>query len=135
VTGLPPGATATFTPATILVGSGSTPVRLVVPTTIPTTGLLLVQTPVRLGPLGNAPLGFALLFLPILALHAFRKRLCLATSTRAVVLLATLAVAAAVGFSGCTGTTSARGTSYPLVVTATSGTLHTSFNMTLIVQK
>jgi hypothetical protein len=135
VTGLPPGATATFTPATIPLGSPSTPVSLVIQTATANGGVMLVQKTVRLVPLGDAQLGFALLSLPILGLQAFRKRSRLATSTRTAVFLATLGVGAAVSFSGCTGTTSARGTSYPLVVTATSGTLHTSFNMTLTVQK
>lgn len=47
----------------------------------------------------------------------------------------TLGTGSLAALGGCTSTTSARGTSYPLVVTATSGTLHTSFNMTLIVNK
>jgi|HubBroStandDraft_1064217.scaffolds.fasta_scaffold00321_2 streptogramin lyase len=113
VTGLPPGATAVFTPATIPAGSPSTPVSLVVQTTISTAAVM--QIPSRLGPVGNAPVELALLFLPILGLQAFRKRLRLSPSTRAAVLLATLAVGAVVGFSGCTGTTHSNinSTSYP----------------------
>jgi len=133
VTGLPPGATAMFTPATIPAGSTSTPVSLVVQTNTAIAGV--VQKPLAGRALTSAPVAFVLMFLPILGLQAFRKRLRLATSTRAVVLLTTLVVAALAALGGCTGTTSARGTSYPLVVTATSGTLHTSFNMTLIVNK
>jgi hypothetical protein len=133
VTGLPTGATALFTPATIPAGSVSTPVTLVVQT--PSQFAVVVQKPLQFGPIGNAPVAVALLFLPILGLQAFRKRLRLATSTRAAVLLATLVVGAVAALGGCTGTTKARGTSYPLVVTATSGALHTSFNMTLIVNR
>jgi Bacterial Ig-like domain (group 3)/NHL repeat len=135
VIGLPPGATAVFTPATIPTGSASTPVSLVVQTAAATAGVLSIQKPPRLGPLGNVPAAFALLLLPFLGLQALRRRLHLRTSTRAAVLLATLIVAAVAALGGCTGSTSARSTSYPLVVTATSGTLHTSFNMTLIVNK
>jgi hypothetical protein len=61
----------------------------------------------------------------------------LATSPRAALLLAALVLGAVGAFGGCTGTThiNINSTSYPLVVTATSGRLHTSFNMTLIVNK
>jgi streptogramin lyase len=138
VTGLPSGATAVFTPASLPAGSAITPVNLVVQTPAATAAVL--REPSAIARLRSAPIGLALLFLPILAMQAFRKRLRLATSTRApllltTVLLATLAVGAAFGISGCTGTTHINSTSYPLVVTATSGSLHTSFNMTLIIDK
>jgi streptogramin lyase len=133
VTGLPPGATAVFTPATIPAGSPSTPVTLVVQTSAAVAAV--VRESMRGVTHGSAPVELALLFLPILGLQAFRKRFRLATSTRAAVLLATLAVGAVVGLSGCTGSTHIDSTSYPLAVTATSGTLHTSFNITLIVNK
>ena len=134
VTGLPVGATAVFTPATIPAGSASTPVSLVVQTSAAASGAI-TRNPFAGRPLRNAPVALTLLLLPILGLQAFRKRLRAATSTRALVLLVALVVGAVAALGGCTGTTSARGTSYPLVVTATSGTLHTSFNMTLIVDK
>lgn len=134
VIGLPAGATAVFTPATIPAGSASTPVSLVVQTSGTLSGAVM-RNPFAGHPLRNGPVAFTLLLLPMLGLQALRKRLRLATSTCAAVLLATLVVGAVAVLGGCTGTTSARGTTYPLVVTATSGTLHTSFNMTLIVNK
>jgi len=138
VTGLPPGATAVFTPASLPAGSAITPVTMVVQT--PSATAAVVREPSAIARLRSAPIGLALLFLPILAMQAFRKRLRLATSTRAsalftTLLLATLAVGAVAGLIGCTGTTHINSTSYPLVVTATSGSLHTSFNMTLIIDK
>jgi hypothetical protein len=133
ITDLPPGATAVFMPATIPAGSGSTLASLVVQT--PAVSAAMLSAPSREGPRRSAPFALALLFLPILGLQAFRKRLRLATSTRAAVLLATLAIGAAAALGGCTGTTHINSTSYPLVVTATSGTLHASFTLTLIVNK
>jgi len=167
VTGLPPGATAVFTPASLPAGSTITPVTMVVQTpsavavsvrepsgsgpsrrSAPlsmftrTSAVLaaVLRTPVTIGRFRSGPIALAMLLLPILGLQAFRKRLRLATSPRAsalftTLLLATLAASAVAGLIGCTGTTHINSTSYPLVVTATSGSLHTSFNMTLIVDK
>jgi streptogramin lyase len=133
VTGLPPGATAVFAPVSLPAGSALAPVTMVVQT--PSVVAAGVREPSSIGRLRGAPIGLALLFLPVLALQAFRKRLRFATSTRAALLLATIAVGAVASLIGCTGTTHINSTSYPLVVTATSGTLHTSFNMTLIIEK
>ena len=166
VTGLPTGATAVFTPASLPAGSAITPVTMVVQTPSATAAVLrgpsaiarlrraplsmfartsaviaaVLRTSMTIGRFHSGPMALALLLLPILGLQAFRKRLRLATSTRTsalftTLLLATLAATAVAGLIGCTGTTHINSTSYPLVVTATSGSLHTSFNMTLIIDK
>ena len=119
-----------FTPATIPAGNASTPVSMVLQTAT-------VSGSVTRSPFAPAASQRARRVRAAVAAHpglqAFRKRLRLTTSTRAAVLLATLVIGAVAALGGCTGTTSAPGISYPLVVTATSGTLHASFNMTLIV--
>ena len=132
-TGLPTGATATFSPATLPAGSGVTSVTLTIQTSSqsarnerPSPGMPL------------APLELGLLLLPLAGMKSARKRL-----RQTPFLLATLAVislGAVMGLIGCSGGGSASPTStaknYTVVATATDAVTKTqsSANLTLTVQ-
>jgi predicted outer membrane repeat protein len=111
--GLPPGATATFTPDTLPAGSTLTVVTM----NIQMSTQALNRTPFPIGP--SAPIVLGALLLPWIALKRVRRRL----PTLLAALL--LFVGATVGMSGCGAangfrTGSAGGpTSYAIVITAT----------------
>jgi hypothetical protein len=123
LTGLPPGMTSLFTPPVVAAGSSTTNVILQV--FLP--GKSAMQSP--RGPFGGGslPVALGLILLPLAgrlrkAAHRFRK----------VALLALAGAALAVGISGCQLTFTPQ--SFPLTVTATSGTLSHSTTVTIIVQ-
>lgn len=130
--GLPSTVTGTLTPSTIAAGSGTTPVAFAV------TAATLLQSQARLhpplhpSPIRYAPVTLALLLLP-LAWSRRRKRF--ASLFASICLL--LAITA--GLSGCissppTGYYGETPQTYNLTVTATSGNLSRSINLTLTVQ-
>lgn len=128
-TNLPTGATATFSPQSITAGSGSTNVTLTIQTAAKTTAM---NRDLRLT--GTAAL--ALIFLPLAGrLRKAGKRL---SQVGVLMLLVILGFAASVGLTGCGGssssTTTATATSYTVQVTATSGSLQRTTNLTLNVQ-
>jgi hypothetical protein len=136
ITGLPPDATATFTPATVAAGSVATAVKLV----IQTTGSSAVWNtePSDHTPRNIRPILLMLLVLPLLAMQLLRKRMQLAPRFVAAVLFAALSLGAVVGLSGCSAGVSTpphSNTTYNLVVTETSGTVSHTFNLTLLVQR
>ncbi len=130
VAGLPTGASASFNPASVAGGAGTTPVVLTVNGPPLTSSLRLPTNPAR--PLHHgapALLAFALLPLGFLA----RRRRAIG---RLLVLL--VGIAAATGLSGClsdqtTGYYGQMPQTYTLTVTGTSGTLTHTVQVTLTV--
>ena len=124
VTGLPPEATGTFTPATVAANAGTTNVPLLV--MMP--GISAV-TPAR-RPFGGSSLPVALgLILLIPFAGRLRKA---ADGWRRLAVLALMSAALVVGLNGCGVTATPQ--SYQLTVTATSGSLSHSIALKLTVQ-
>jgi len=125
-TGLPQGATYTFSPATIPAGSGSMPVTLTVQTAKGTASLSMPAAPGRNSWRGPTALAFGLL-LPLLGAKRVRRRLKAMPRPLAMVLFIVLSMGAMVGMTGCGGggfygATSTSG-KYTITVTATSADL------------
>jgi hypothetical protein len=119
--GLPPGATYTFTPASIPAGRGPIPVAFTVQTAAQTvTGR----------PMNGRPPWFALAFallLPLAGVRSFRARLRAMPRTGVLALVATLGLGAALGLGGCgsggfLGTPKGQ-TVFTITITATSADL------------
>lgn len=130
-TGLPSGATATFTPATVAANGGSTAVNL----TVQTASLLSMSRPGS----NVAPVALGLFLLPLFG--AKRRRLLNSSGRTAryifmmFVLLAGIVTAA--GLTGCgtgNGFFGHAPKTYSITITATSGTIQHSVNATLNVQ-
>lgn len=122
-TGIPPGATATFSPSTVPAGSGTTTVLL----TIALPGSAANERP--RGPFGGGPLPVALGLVLLPFIGRLRKgRACLARLAVLVVIGAALAA----GFIGCGGKLAPQNFSFK--VTAASGSLSHSVTPQLTVQ-
>jgi hypothetical protein len=131
ISGLPTGATYTFTPATLAAGSGTTNVTLSVQ--LPQSTAMLEQDN-HFGK-GLAPVLLGILLLPFSRRLRRSARKLGRYGTLAVVLL--LGVGATLGLSGCGGNTGFFAQSqqtYNLTVTATSGALTHSSTVTLTVK-
>ena len=127
VSGLPPGATDTFTPTKIAAGSGAAPVTLSI--TLPSQTAAMYES----GKLGS--IAFAFLLLPFAG--SFRRRARKLSRMVAVLLLLIGGVAATLGVTGCgssNGFFSQPQKAYNVTVTATSGALTNSTNITLTVE-
>ena len=127
--GLPSTVTGTLTPATIATGSGATPVAFAVTAAPLSLTAHLQRPPSRRS---YAPITLALLALP---LAWFRRRKRFASLFASICLL----FAITAGLSGCvsapdTGYYGQTPQTYNLTVTATSGNLSRSTNLTLTVQ-
>ena len=137
-TGLPPGATYTFTPALIPAGTGNIPVTLTVQTAKGTASLSVPTAPgSRNSSRGLTALAFGL-FLPLLGAKSVRRRLKDMPRPLAMLLFALLSFTAATGLGGCGGggffgATKTSGT-YTIKVTATSGSLVRSSTVQLTIQ-
>jgi len=121
-TGLPPGATYTFSPASIPAGSGPIPVAFTVQTAAPTA---MLGRPAKAAPPWFA-LAFVLL-LPLAGVRSFRARLRAMPRTGVLALVATLGLGAALGLGGCgsggfLGTPKGQ-TVFTITITATSADL------------
>jgi sugar lactone lactonase YvrE len=140
-TGLPTGATSSFSPATIAAGSKVTPVTLTIQTANTTTTARNEQ-PFSGNPLAPVALGF--LLLPLLGVKAARERLRQMPRLPAVLLAVGLTLGAVLGISGCSGggatppaaTTTPAAQSYTVVVTAMDSVTkaQSTTNLTLTVQ-
>jgi hypothetical protein len=137
-TGLPPGATYTFSPATIPAGSATLPVTLRVQTAKGTASL---SSPPPGGSQnssrGLTALAFCLI-LPLFGLQRVRRRLTAIPKPLAVVLVATASLWATLALSGCGaggffGKTATSG-SYTITVTATSADLVRTNTVQLTIQ-
>jgi hypothetical protein len=129
VSGLPTGATATFSPATITAGSGAQTVTMTVQTAAGTSSYKAAPTARRM-----APIAMVFLLLPLFGAGRMRRRgrdmgrlLCL-------LLLSGLATTALLTGCGGNSTTTPTVKSYALSVTATSGAVQQTSTVTLNVQ-
>jgi sugar lactone lactonase YvrE len=133
-TGLPAGATAAFSPATIPAGSGATAVTMTVQTVNRPTSQGEMHFPGR--PPGS--LALALLLLPIAGVKTVRRRLRKLPALPVVLAAAVLSLGAAACLSGCSsnGFFNQAPAQYAVVVTATDTATgaHSSANVTLTVQ-
>jgi hypothetical protein len=132
-TGLPPGATAVFTPATTLSASAATPFTLA----IKTAPLQAKRVP-PLSPAGSPllPITAAICLLPLLRGRRIRSNLAKVPRTVFTVLFILLGSAAILGLTGCgSGGSSARSSqTYAITITATApGAANTTLQHTTIV--
>jgi uncharacterized membrane protein len=130
VTGLPTGATATFSPATVQAGGGATTVTMTV--SVPASAELQ-PTPKPFGG-GSLPLALGLILLPFAArLRKARQRL---SRMACLVVLALAGLSLATGLTACGGSSTASSPpqTYTLIVTGTSGSLSNTFTVTLTVE-
>jgi hypothetical protein len=125
-TGLPPGATISFSPVTVAANAGPTPVNVSVQT-VPQKAALSREN--------TGSLIFAVLLLPFATSRQFRK-----SGRRSLYLVIVLlgGLAATTGLTGCgyngNGFFGQAPKTYTLTLTATSGTIQHSANVTLEVQ-
>jgi hypothetical protein len=131
VAGLPPGATASFTPSTIPVSGGAQTVTLSVQTAAPQAHNHIQSLPL---PNRIPPAVVALLLLPVIARRKLRSKLGARILTM-VFLIGSLAGAAAmVGCGTGAGFLLQQPQAYTLTVTATEGSLVHTVTVTLNVQ-
>ncbi|WP_058186384.1 beta strand repeat-containing protein [Terracidiphilus gabretensis] len=130
VTGLPAGATATFSPTTIAAGSGATNVTLSIK--VPSSSAAISPPPFRGIPL---PVGLGLVLLPMMGLRRTWRR----NGTARIMMFAIAAVALAGILTGCGGggdnssTPPPSSQNYTLTVTATSGSVSQTSTLQLTV--
>jgi sugar lactone lactonase YvrE len=129
--GLPPGAQATFNPPTVTPGAAGEQTMMTIQLAKTSTA---GPSSEPMGPAGiYRTAGFAALALLLFGLAARRRRL----AGLAAVLLAVSLVSAAAALSGCNGGfagLSTRPGQYSITITGTSGALHASTQVTVVVQ-
>jgi len=132
-TGLPPGSTVTFHPATIPAGSGATAFTMMIQ-----TGNCQAANSERFPGASLAPMALALLLLPMAGIKPIQKRLRKIPGLSVMLAAAALSLGAMVCLSGCgsNGLFDQAPRSYIVVVTATDTVTNdrTSANVTLTVQ-
>ena len=131
ITGMPPGATATFSPVSIPAGAGATTVTLTI--SVPANAELSYPPRPFIG--GPLPVYLGFVFLPF----AVFKRKHLLERTRWLLVFLVIATVSMVGLSSCGGKGGASQSSasprvYTMTLTATSGSLSNSSTLTLTVQ-
>lgn len=136
VTGLPPGATATFSPAMLPANSGPTNVTMVVALPSQSAARQQLPKPFAGGPL---PLALGMTLLPFAG--GLRKGTRRLKKTGCLVVLVMAGAALVASLTGCGGGATLRGSgsnpqpqSYTLTITATSGSLSHSTTANLIVE-
>ncbi len=127
--GLPAGATATFSPATLAPGGATANITMTVKTATTAS-----NTPPP-SPFERLPIALGLL-LPFLGAKAVRRRLRQIPPFLGVALLAALSLTAVAGLSGCSGAGlfAARKVSSPITVIATEGTVQRTTEVPLAIQ-
>jgi hypothetical protein len=134
--GLPPGATYTFSPATITPGQGATTVTLTVHIPAATAGAESPRSIYRSNNGGLASFAMALLLLPFR--NRMRRKGKHLSRLIMMLLLFAAGVTAAMSLTGCGGTANSYfgqpQQSYTLTVTGTAGTLSHSTTITLTVE-
>ncbi len=134
LSGLPAGSTYTFTPSTIPAGAGTTNVVLSIHTPKPVAAVTRPATPGR--GLPRSPIAFGLLLLPIFGAGLYRKKGSALPRYVAIILLLAGSTGAIVGLTGCGGGGffNQSPQTYAVTITATSGTLQHSTNVSLTVE-
>ena len=127
--GLPAGAAATFSPASLPAGGKITNITM----TVTTANTALSEPPQS--PFGRLPLALGIL-LPLFGAARMRRRLRQIPPFLAVALLAALSLAAVTGLSGCSGAGlfAERKVPYSITVTGTEGTVQRSVTVPLAIQ-
>ena len=127
--GLPAGASASFSPPNL--AAGSTTAKITMTVTTATTSLNASPP----SPFGRLPLALGFL-LPLFGSKAMRRRMRKIPPLLTVVLLAMLSLAAVAGLSGCSGAGlfAAKKVPSSITVTATEGTLQRSTTVPLAIQ-
>ena len=125
VTGLSLGSTAVFSPSTIMSGSGATTITL----QIQLPGKAALEQPRNPFTRRSLPLALSLILLPFA--RKLRKS---ARRFSSLAVLALLAIALAVGITGCGGSAKIKSQAYTLTVTAASGGLQHATTVSLTVQ-
>lgn len=131
VAGLPPGATATFSPVSVSKGSGTTDVKLTVSLPAATARMSNSAYPF------SAPFLIALALVPLVGTRRMWRHV---RASSFCILLLLIGIATGAAISGCGGGAGSSGGShaqpqtYTLVVTANGGTLTHSTNLNLTVQ-
>jgi hypothetical protein len=127
--GLPAGATATFSPVTLPAGGQTTNITM----TVNTAATALNEPPPA--PFERLPLALGLL-LPLLGTRAIRRRLRHIPPYLGLALLAALSLAGVAGLSGCSGAGlfAAKKVPYSITVTATEGTVPRTVEVPLGIQ-
>jgi sugar lactone lactonase YvrE len=129
--GLPPGATASFTPSTVAATAGQTTIGVAIVTTSKTSSLKTLPVGGRL-----APVAFALLLLPLAGTRRMRRQgqrfgrfLCL-------LLLALAGVVATTALTGCGASVFHPTTplTYTITITATSGAVQQTATVNINLQ-
>ncbi len=128
-TGLPAGASATFSPATLPAGGKITNITM----TVKTATTALNEPPPS--PFERVPLALGLL-LPLFGTKAVRRRLRRIPPFLGMALFAALSLTAVAGLSGCSGAGlfAERKVPYSITVTATEGTVQRSTEVPLAIQ-
>jgi Bacterial Ig-like domain (group 3)/FG-GAP-like repeat len=127
--GLPAGATATFSSATLPAGGNTTNITMTV-----TTATTALNAPPP-SPFEHLPLAVGLL-LPLFGVKAVRRRLRRIPLFLAAALFAALSLTAVAGLNGCSGAGlfAARKVPYSITVTATEGTVQRTTGVPLGIQ-
>lgn len=123
-TGLPPGATVSFSPSILAADGGPMPVNARVQTAT-------VLSNSRM-PRSAAPIALGILLLPLTGARQLRRRGRMMPRYFLLVIILLAGITATTGLSGC-GSGYAQH-SYDITITATSGTIEHSINATLYVQ-
>jgi hypothetical protein len=134
-TGLPPGATATFSPSSLSLGTSAASTTLTIQTVAQTAAANHHGKPGSEAPLMAFAAG--LLMLPLFRIRAVRRRLGRLSNGLAVLLFLACSLSALAGLSGCGGKSGSGSTTpqvYTVTVTGTSGSLVQTTNVTLTVQ-
>lgn len=121
--GLPAGATATFTPPTVTPGASGAPTVLTIQTAAQSAAIPAHQQRFPFVPISLAS--------GLCVMASQRKRL--ARSLPILLVMATLA-GATLMLTGCNGGFAGAGQSFPITVTGTSGSQHVSTTVILIVK-
>jgi hypothetical protein len=124
VTGLSLDSTASFSPATVTAGSGTTTVTM----QVQLPGKAALETPARPFKGGPLPLALSLILLPFA--RRFRRA---ARRWKSLAVLALVGAALALGLNGCGGGGKLNANSYTLTVTAVSGSLSHATTLKLTV--
>jgi hypothetical protein len=130
--GLPPGATYNFSPATVTPGGGTATTQLTIAIPRNTAALLKPHELPWSGALGTAALG--MLLLPLSAFRRMRSALRRTSLLSVLLLLASLGAMAGLSGCGAGGLFGQPQKSYTLTVTGTSGSISHSATVTLTVQ-